>query len=224
MGNGNGTYCLESLVQIVEEVHGEWLESLALKGGGDIGEEEGLSQETITERRPLGRQLTRWWAGLLGYFISSFYPFPVYSSVVNFVPHYKDTMELTFSIPPPFPLFIMLSFLLLSSPPSMTCILCLCHLLMTCVCMLLSYQYSSFTINTCIYTCKMQLHRNPYSSSFSSFTLFLHLAYPPFIIYLLQLRDLPIEFDLSQLLIVVDTLCQLLHCLHVIFLQLNPFL
>ena len=95
MGNGNGTYCLESLVQIVEEVHGEWLESLALKGGGDIGEEEGLSQETITERRPLGRQLTRWWAGLLGYFISSFYPFPVYSSVVNFVPHYKDTMELT---------------------------------------------------------------------------------------------------------------------------------
>ena len=47
---------------------------------------------------------------------------------------------------------------------------------------------------------------------------------PPFIIYLLQLRDLPIEFDLSQLLIVVDTLCQLLHCLHVIFLQLNPFL
>jgi hypothetical protein len=37
-------------------------------------------------------------------------------------------------------------------------------------------------------------------------------------------RQLTIEFDLSQLLIVVDTLCQLLHCLHVIFLQLNPFL
>ena len=70
----------------------------------------------------------------------------------------------------------------------------------------------------------MQLYRNPYSSSFSSFTLILHHAYPPFYQLLLQLRDLPIEFDLSQLLIVVDTLCQLLHCLHVIFLQLNPFL
>jgi hypothetical protein len=66
MGNGNGTHCLESLVQIVEEVHGEWLESLALEGGGDVGEEECLSQETVTERRPLGRQLTRWWAELLG--------------------------------------------------------------------------------------------------------------------------------------------------------------
>ena len=116
MGNGNGTYCLESLVQIVEEVHGEWLESLALKGGGDIGEEEGLSQETITERRPLGRQLTRWWAGLLGYFISSFYPFPVYSSVVNFVPHYKDTMELTFRSLLLSPLYYALFLASLKSP------------------------------------------------------------------------------------------------------------
>ena len=40
----NETHSLESLVEVIQQVDIERLQSLALEGGGDVGEEESLSQ------------------------------------------------------------------------------------------------------------------------------------------------------------------------------------
>ena len=52
-----GAHGFESLVEVVEEVNSEWLQCLALEGGGDVGEKETLCEEAITEGGPLGSQL-----------------------------------------------------------------------------------------------------------------------------------------------------------------------